>query len=196
MNIRPGNYQARAQLRTDPETGNDHYVFFGYSPNTNTPQVVAYFEILDGPMRGIVLPWFGFFTDDSRERTRESLRLLGWDGDDLRSIDDFVLNNEVSVTVEVDTTSDGKTRARVAWVNQPGAGFIRLKNAVRTEKEFDTFLSAAMGENNGGASKGGASKGGASKGGASKGARTKGRPPRTNQRSAEPPPPTDSDKPF
>ena len=51
----------------------------------------------------------------------KALRAVGFQGDDLSAIFDQTLNNKVQIVVDHDTY-DGKTRAKVQWVNVPGAG--------------------------------------------------------------------------
>jgi hypothetical protein len=88
-------------------------------------QIVVPFRILDGEARGRVITWFGFFTDKTWERTMQSLRYAGWTGDDVANLGD--LPNQVEIVIGHEEY-DGKTRAKIQWVNQIGGGKIQLNN--------------------------------------------------------------------
>jgi hypothetical protein len=49
--------------------------------NTGTEQVGFRVQLIGGDMDGQSFTWYGYFTDTSEERTLESLRIAGWDGD-------------------------------------------------------------------------------------------------------------------
>jgi hypothetical protein len=106
--------------------------------STGTRQVAIQFQLLDGPNRGESIIWYGFFTDDTWERTCESLRFCGWKGDDLSSLGE--LNQVVSLTIQ-HQEYNGKMSARVAWVNSGESGAIRIKKEM-TNDELSKF--AAM----------------------------------------------------
>jgi hypothetical protein len=89
--------------------------------STGREQVAALLEVTQGEHAGEQLTWYGHFTDKTTERTFESLRHLGWEGDDLtdlRGID----ANEVSVVIEHEEGQDGRTYPRVKWINGNGGG--------------------------------------------------------------------------
>lgn len=102
---------------------------FGHSKQKGTPQVAVCLEILRGPYAGQKITWMGFFTDATEERTLKSLRLLGFEGDDLGAFVTQHPTNEVVAVVEHETY-DGKTRAKVAWINDPTGGGMRMANAL------------------------------------------------------------------
>src|SRR4051812_44973200 len=88
--------------------------------STGSEQVAVDFKFTD-PTLGSIL-WFGYFTDKTFERTVESLRHCGWKGSDVLELDtpQADLNaNEVVLVIEHETY-EGKTRAKVAWVNARG----------------------------------------------------------------------------
>jgi hypothetical protein len=102
--------------------GQEVSVQFGRSKVKGTLQAAVMFAILDeGSYRGRRLRWMGYFTDDSVDRTIEALRLCGFKGDELSELPRQKLDQEVSITVEHEEY-DGKTRAKVAWVNAAGGG--------------------------------------------------------------------------
>jgi hypothetical protein len=127
-----GKYRARAVERTDPETGETAKVFFGFSSQKETPQCIVHFEIVeDGDDLGRVVPWFGYFTANTRERTIQSLRHCGFRGRDLSAINDEPLDREVQLVIEMEEQEDEAgnryDRPKVQWVNALGGGFVSMK---------------------------------------------------------------------
>lgn len=120
--IPPGYYNAVA-VPVDVGDGRV-WAQFGET-DAGMKQVVLAFEILDGPEAGRRISWFGYFGPKSTDRTIESLRLCGFTGDDLAQVPQQQLLQKVSITVE-HSEWDGKVRAKVAWVNRPGGGGVKL----------------------------------------------------------------------
>jgi hypothetical protein len=89
---------------------------------TGKEQIGVLFEFVE-PV-GHRMTWYGFFTDDTWDRTIEALRACGWRGDDLT---DFVegqqlpagFDQEVELVVKHEVYQ-GKTTARIAFVNSGG----------------------------------------------------------------------------
>ena|ERR1051326_2108102 len=107
--------------------------------STGKEQVAVEFELMDAD--GVVGPhitWFGYFTDDTWERTVESLRHCGWQGDDLSELSG--LDQEVSVVIENEEYK-GKRYPKVRWVNAPGSG-LALKEQLSPQeaKEFASSM--------------------------------------------------------
>jgi len=96
------------------------YAQLGMS-STGNQQVLVQFEITDGPAAGRRVPWWGSFTDKAWNRTVEALRYCGFSGDDLSTLPEQDLNHEVSIVVE-HSEYNGKTNARVRWVNAAMSG--------------------------------------------------------------------------
>lgn len=101
------------------------------------PQVAVGFQILTEGADLSYITWHGYFTEKTTERTIESLRLCGWAGDDLTEIAESnpaanLGANEVELVIE-DETYDGKTRAKVQWVNRIG-GALALKAPLAGDK--------------------------------------------------------------
>lgn len=128
--IPPGFYNAVA-VPVDTDDGKV-WAQFGEAKN-GTPQVLLHFKILDGEYQGYQLPWFGYFKKDSMERTLKSLRYAGFRGDDLTDLPEQPLDLKVSITVE-HQEFDGKTYARVAWVNRPGGAGVKLASPMKGDK--------------------------------------------------------------
>jgi hypothetical protein len=89
-------------------------------------QIQAMFELIDPDFDKETVPWWGFFTEKTAERTMQSLRYCGWRGDDITDLDG-VTANEVEIVVE-HNDYNGKVNARVAWVNRIGSGGIQVKS--------------------------------------------------------------------
>jgi hypothetical protein len=135
--------------------GQKMWAQFGRSKEKLTPQVAVFFAILDdGPYRGRRLLWMGYFTENSTDRTIEALRLCGFKGDDLAALPNQDLDLEVSVTVE-NEEYEGKTRAKIAWVNAPGGG-LKMSNPMNVV-DLRKFCGAVQGEGEGQAGGGGSS---------------------------------------
>lgn len=92
----------------------------GYA-STETEQIAVDLVFLEGgpEVEGQHLTWYGFFTEKTTERTLESLRLLGWVGDDLSDLTG-IDQNEVYVKVTHEEDQNGNLRARAAWINASG----------------------------------------------------------------------------
>jgi len=105
---------------------------FGTSKNKGTFCVEVDFVITDGPSAGEHITWAGYFTDNSTQRTLESLRYCGcqFPGGDLLNLEG-ISDQEVALVVEHEeyTTDHGeqKTRAKAQWVNRVGGGFFATK---------------------------------------------------------------------
>lgn len=112
-----GRYRARAQFGTLT------------TASTGTEQVVIDFVITeDGPGHGSRLPWYGFFTEKTFARTIESLRHLGWEGDDLNDLTGIDANEvELDIGIEEYTNKNGEVgmRSRVNWVNRAGGPVLK-----------------------------------------------------------------------
>lgn len=127
--LRPGSYPA-VVLPVNTDFG-ELACQFGKSKTKGTPQVVVTFEILRGPDAGQTISWFGYFTDnvEATERTLKALRACGFTGDDMDKFWEQRPNNEVEIVV-IHEDYEGKTRAKVAWVNARGGG-VKLADPMR-----------------------------------------------------------------
>jgi hypothetical protein len=115
-----GTYRARAIEAALGET------------DAGKEQVAVRFELLDLPGQGIT--WYGYFTEKSTPITLKALRTAGWRGNDLMDLGDLCnpeTTPEVYLVVEHETY-EGKTSAKVRWVN--GAGGLSIKKALDPNK--------------------------------------------------------------
>lgn len=112
MIIAAGTYKAKA-IKAEA----------GKSANKGTDQVSVLFNIESGPHAGQEITWIGYFTEKTADRTIDSLMICGWDGEDYTMFSG-VSKNTVDIVVEHETyvheaSGEERTRARVAWVNDP-----------------------------------------------------------------------------
>jgi len=90
---------------------------------TGTPHIAVLFENEGGER----ITWYGYLSDKALERTVASLCVLGWDpaADDglvSRLHDtDALVGNEAEIVVEHEVY-EGKSNAKVKWVNAIGGG--------------------------------------------------------------------------
>lgn len=103
--IQPGRYKAKA---IEWKLG---------MTSTGKEQIGVLFQLEDGS----AITWYGYFTENTTERTLESLEYMGWDGNDITNPQGLD-TNEVQLVVEHETGDDGKTYAKVRWVNRIGGG--------------------------------------------------------------------------
>jgi hypothetical protein len=120
--INEGRYTARAKSWD-----------FGVTDNNNE-QFAILFEITDGPEKGQSMTWYGMFLQgidkngepyDMAKQTIETMRICGWSGDDLMNVDG-IDTNEVQIVIRHETF-EGKTRAKIKFVNKPGGLGIKNK---------------------------------------------------------------------
>ena len=108
---------------------------------TGTEQVAVSFEITEeGPFSSHTITWFGFFTEKTSERTIKSLLVCGWKGDDLTDLSGLD-RNEVELVVEHEVHNNER-RAKVKWVNRPGAGGFAMKTPMNDAQK--KILAAKM----------------------------------------------------
>jgi hypothetical protein len=114
--IAEGTYEARGISMSDCASG-----------DKGTPGYTVTLRIEDdGPNKNALIEWVGWMTEKTEARTAESLMLLGYDGEDYKT----VTRNKVMIVIEHETnmytTASGEqkqgTRARVRWINDPARG--------------------------------------------------------------------------
>lgn len=87
--------------------------------DTEKEQVAVEIEFLDLAVTPRTLWWYGYFTPNALESTVKALRAMGWEGDDLATLQ--LQDREVEVVVEHEDYK-GVTRPRIRWINAPGGG--------------------------------------------------------------------------
>lgn len=117
----------------------------GFS-SSGKEQIAVTFSILTEGATHQSLTWYGYFTDATFDRTIESLRHMGWTGDNLDELRDGTqgaLNaNEVDLVVE-DEEYEGKWQTKIQWVNK--AGGLALKAAM-DEQQARSFGASMRGK--------------------------------------------------
>lgn len=93
-------------------------------------QVAIEFELLE--MDGYKMTYFGSFTGGALEHTVKALRACGWSGQDLSDLTGIDAN-EVTLVVG-HHEYNGKTTARINWVNPVGAGSPALKSQLAPDE--------------------------------------------------------------
>ncbi len=95
-----------------------------------TEQVAVQLQIREGEDEGRLITWYGSFADTPMgrgtvcDRTIESLRYMGWQGDeiwDLSTVGDDDAE-DVMVVIDHEEGQDGEIRARANWINKLGNG--------------------------------------------------------------------------
>lgn len=81
-------------------------------------QVAVELRIVEEEFLGDAITWYGYFTENTTERTLESLRLLGWAGDDLFDLSG-IGSTEVRVVIK-EEEYEGKLRLKAEWINPIG----------------------------------------------------------------------------
>lgn len=106
--------------------GESTSIQFGPATDKSPFTAAVCFEVLSGPQAGQKITSFLYFGDNSIDRSVESLRICGFKGDDIDQFFGQRPENEVSIVVEHEEY-DGKTRAKVKWINKPGGGGLVLQ---------------------------------------------------------------------
>lgn len=128
----PGTYNAVAIERTDDQ-GLTAYVRWSMTKG-DKKQVSATFRLIDEPGTPTVT-WYGSFANTAMgskgmtvaRRTVQSLRYMGFKGNDFLELEAQKIDQIVSITVEHEVSEkDGKTYLKVGWVNQIGGGVIKI----------------------------------------------------------------------
>lgn len=113
---------------------------FGVSGN-GSEQVAILFEITQGEHAGKCRTWYGYFSDAAIDRTLDSMRHCGWDGDSLANVDNLA-NNEVEIVIE-EEVYEGKSREKIKWVNKPAG--LKLQNQLNGSAK-DAFAARLRGK--------------------------------------------------
>jgi hypothetical protein len=120
-----GKYRARAvewsQVTENERTGNE--------------EIRTLFQITEeGPDSGSNITWRGYFTEGTAERTIESLRYMGWTGNDITDIQGLDAN-EVQLVIKHEEY-EGKPQAKVAWVNRLAQVYMGQPMSADKKKAF------------------------------------------------------------
>lgn len=107
------------------------------------PQACVVLELIE---KKVKLPWYGSFRGKPGvfERTVRSLHLMGMEGDDIEALTIDDLTNDVLVVVK-NEEYEGKTRPRIAWINDPsGVPAMKRPMAEEEKREFAAEFRAKL----------------------------------------------------
>lgn len=154
---------------------------------TGSPFIMVSFPVKNEDGTERFLAWRGYFTEKTTERTIESLRFMGFEGDDLTNL--VGLDTlEVDLVVE-DEEYEGKTYERVQFINKPRGPAVKKPLEGQKLGAFAAQMKAAFRAHD--------AEQGKRTGAAPKPAAPRPSPSRTGGvMSPEPPPHTDDDLPF
>lgn len=148
----PGTYNAVAIERADDQ-GLTAYVRWSLTKG-DKKQVSATFKLIDAPGNPTVT-WYGSFSPTVMgttgktvaQRTVESLRYMGFKGNDFLELETQKIDQIVSITVEHEVSEqDGKTYLKVGWVNQLGGGVIKIARPLSMEdkRKFAAVMKGSL----------------------------------------------------
>lgn len=112
-----------------------------------TPFIAVLFE--SDQTIGDRITWYGYLSDAAIERTVATLEKLGWDPAKYDGRLESLHNTDVlhgaaaEIVVEMET-HEGKTRAKVKWVNFPGEGGMGEGMAVQDVTAFSDSMRAKI----------------------------------------------------
>lgn len=113
----------------------------GATPNTGTRFIRVIFETSE---THDFVPWDGWFTEKTIERTMDSLENTGWDG---ASLADPVGIGSKECMIDVEHEEhEGRTYAKVKWVNRIGGGGLKEENKLtaRERAGLDQEFAASL----------------------------------------------------
>jgi hypothetical protein len=114
----------------------------GFAPGNKGPQLWVKFETSEGNIAG----WFSF-TDKAAQHTVKKIRNIGYQGDNIEQLNDGVSMRGMLCSIVVEHEEyDGKTRAKVAFVNRlgdTGGSLDRDDAAARNAARFNALLRQA-----------------------------------------------------
>lgn len=113
----------------------------GYA-ETGTPQYAVAFELVETRE---TITWYGYMSEKAAERTLQSLRYCGWQGNDPGAISAADLTEEVELDIQEDEYK-GETRMKVQWVNRRGGGAVLKSRMDESQRKAfgDQFRGLAM----------------------------------------------------
>lgn len=112
----PGTYRARALSAVLGEPSGKE------GGSTNVPLVIN-FELTDEHVKGQRMDAYLYFTEKTAKRSIESLRILGYEGDDLSAVE-FPADNECDLVCAIDTYK-GESKMKVQWINAVGQAAVK-----------------------------------------------------------------------
>lgn len=130
------------------EVVHDERLSFAYMSENKkgTRQVVVSMRLLNCEWDGRMVPWYGYLTVKTAERTCQSLRYMGLKGDLLDQVEHQQLNQIVRVKVEINEYN-GNTSNRIGWIDRHGSSGNMTGTPPMSEhdkKEFSALMRQSM----------------------------------------------------
>lgn len=88
----------------------------------------------DDDVDGRHITWYGQFSEKATPYTLKTLRTLGWQGDDVSDLSGITDGPECEAVIAHEEGLDGETRARVRFINAPGAGGVAMKSKMSEDQ--------------------------------------------------------------
>jgi len=94
---------------------------------TGSYQVGVEFLFTDGPNKDSTITWYGYFTEKTKERTIESLKIAGLKGVDISDLSSLSASDTPTVQIVLEEEEyQGNRQVKVKWVNKIGG--LAMKN--------------------------------------------------------------------
>ena len=109
----------------------------GYTTKDSTEQVgvaVVFSPDQDQDVDGRSLTWYGQFSEKTEPFTLKTLRVFGWNTNDLADLSG-IDTNEVDVVVVHEEDLEGQTRARIRFINPLGSGGVAMKSKMTDDQK-------------------------------------------------------------
>lgn len=120
-----GLHRAHAIRTESAEDKSQKYCHWGTSRDKGTMYCRVGFKLLDAPFTGRIVYGDLYFTENTFERSAQSLRYMGLKSNSVLDANKEELDQIVSVDIKHET-NEGKTYAKVAWVNRAGGGVVKV----------------------------------------------------------------------
>lgn len=88
----------------------------------------------DEDVDGRHVTWYGQFSEKAEPYTLKTLRVLGWQGDDLADLSGIVDGPECEAVIGHEQDLQGEVRARVKFINALGSGGVAMKSKMTPEQ--------------------------------------------------------------
>jgi hypothetical protein len=117
--------------------------------DTGTEQVGVLLELLEGEHSGQRVTWYGYFTEASEDRTLESLRIAGWNGNDLLNLPGLGSTEFQLTMTEEENQNTGQVFWKASFINRIG---VAMRNVMdeRQKAAFAARMRAKTGSGVGG----------------------------------------------
>ena len=113
--------------------------------NTGTEQVAIEYEFTDGPNKGKRITHYAYFTDKTMDRSVETLRISGFEGEDLTDLSSLSAPTTPVVQLVLDHEEhNGVSQVRVKWVNRLGGPAVKQAMEPDQARDFANRMRAHL----------------------------------------------------